>query len=279
MGIKAARYAARASSPYLSSAARRQPARHASIHANRPPLVAALLLGLVALSAAAPRPDEQDYEYDEDEEAPPPPPPSTAAPARSPISRGRITAPRKPVSKKATESTTAAPPPPPSPENSEEQEDSDSPDTTTTEAPKKYLIAGRNGVVRPFRSNDDLIAALKRRRQSQVSTHSPLNKEESATTAAPPRQSKSQRLSSTSANINGKRGRFGNTRVPEPTQEVQEVQPAPTPRRGGAVFPRRPAVSSRRVQEEVPVAEEAEETQREEVQTPRPNRFTPRRRS
>lgn len=40
--------------------------------------------------------------------------------------------------------------------------------TTTTEAPKKGGL--RTGVVRPFRSNADLIEALKRRRQQQGNT-------------------------------------------------------------------------------------------------------------
>jgi hypothetical protein len=39
------------------------------------------------------------------------------------------------------------------------------PATTTTEAPKKSLVRGG---VRPFRSNEDLLAALKRRREQQV---------------------------------------------------------------------------------------------------------------
>ena len=41
----------------------------------------------------------------------------------------------------------------------------DAPATTTTEAPKKSLVRGG---VRPFRSNEDLLAALKRRREQQV---------------------------------------------------------------------------------------------------------------
>lgn len=49
-------------------------------------------------------------------------------------------------------------------EEVEEGQD-DIPATTTTEAPKKTLVRGG---VRPFRSNDELLAALKRRREQQV---------------------------------------------------------------------------------------------------------------
>lgn len=38
--------------------------------------------------------------------------------------------------------------------------------SSTTESPKKL----RTGVVRPFRSNDDLLAALKRRREQAASS-------------------------------------------------------------------------------------------------------------
>lgn len=49
-------------------------------------------------------------------------------------------------------------------EEVEEGQD-DVPATTTTEAPKKSLVRGG---VRPFRSNEELLAALKRRREQQV---------------------------------------------------------------------------------------------------------------
>ena len=49
-------------------------------------------------------------------------------------------------------------------EEAEEGQD-DVPATTTTEAPKKSLVRGG---VRPFRSNEELLAALKRRREQQV---------------------------------------------------------------------------------------------------------------
>ena len=47
----------------------------------------------------------------------------------------------------------------------EGEEGDEVPVTTTTEAPKKSLVRGG---VRPFRSNEDLLAALKRRREQQV---------------------------------------------------------------------------------------------------------------
>lgn len=39
--------------------------------------------------------------------------------------------------------------------------------SSTTEAPKKFI---KSGIVRPFRSNDDLLATLKRRREQVVSS-------------------------------------------------------------------------------------------------------------
>jgi hypothetical protein len=48
----------------------------------------------------------------------------------------------------------------------EEQQEQTS---STTEAPKKFL---KGGIVRPFRSNDDLLATLKRRREQVANSMS-----------------------------------------------------------------------------------------------------------
>lgn len=77
---------------------------------------------------------------------------------------------------KSTTTTTEAPA-----EYDEEEEEAVEEDvTTTTEAPKRAGV--RTGVVRPFRSNTDLIESLKRRRQQQHNTAP------SATTNAAPSQ-------------------------------------------------------------------------------------------
>lgn len=52
-------------------------------------------------------------------------------------------------------------------EVAEEQQDQTS---STTEAPKKFI---KSGIVRPFRSNDDLLATLKRRREQAANSESP----------------------------------------------------------------------------------------------------------
>lgn len=76
---------------------------------------------------------------------------------------------------KTTTTTTEAPA-----EYDEEEEEGVVEDvTTTTEAPKRAGV--RTGVVRPFRSNTDLIESLKRRRQQQHNAPA-------ATTSAAPSQ-------------------------------------------------------------------------------------------
>ncbi|XP_043266518.1 uncharacterized protein [Venturia canescens] len=211
----------------------------------RPTLFVLLALCLVAACRAA----EEEYDYEEE----PSPVSSTQAPARpagrlgsllSP--RGRAPAVRKPA---ATTSTTLKPVEQLADEadekNDEEFEDSQEQEeaqTTTTESAKKL----RAGGIRPFRSNDDLLAALKRRRaQVGVITHAPSTTQSSVE----PTSSKSK-SSSGGRSRNGSvaeassrtstRGKFGgNTRGNKPLQEEveetqhEEVQVKPKPYRRG----------------------------------------------
>ncbi|XP_077301588.1 uncharacterized protein LOC143922239 [Arctopsyche grandis] len=116
--------------------------------------VCAVVAGAVAVA--------QDGDYFEEEEVKPAPPPRSSLLNRRPgiLSRGKPSP--------ATPSTTTPQPkeiPPPEdelPEDdfSQEGEEEGQDEITTTPASKKL----KTGVVRPFRSNDDLLAALKRRR-------------------------------------------------------------------------------------------------------------------
>jgi hypothetical protein len=153
------------------------------------------------------------------------------------------------------------------------------------------IISGVNGVVRPFRSNTDLLAALKRRRaQSAVVTHAPPAKKDSDDEAATPAKTTATKSGNKAANratsgnlSGGARKRFspahGNVASQPAAQSVEVTLPPARARQSPPTFAKRASQRSR-VQEE-PAAEEAEETQNEEVQQPaRPSRsFTPRRRS
>lgn len=194
---------------------------------------------------------EEEYDYEEEAAAP-----ITPAPARSNSprlggllsSRGRTNVARK-TPAAATQSTTAKPIEQPAEaeeegdeeyeENADQQEEQAP--TTTTESSKKV-----RGGVRPFRSNQDLLAALKRRR-AQAGTPGNGNKEStSAQTATESSASKSKGTSHSRNKSNGAseskssgRGRFGATRGSKPVQEEveetqrEEVQVKPKPYRRG----------------------------------------------
>ncbi|XP_017782974.1 PREDICTED: induced stolen tip protein TUB8 isoform X2 [Nicrophorus vespilloides] len=148
-----------------------------------------LLVSLFCLLAVQARPAEDEYAEYEDEPAPPPKPTP-----RSNILKGR----RNPLagraaSAKPASTTTAAP------VEEEEIVDEDEPveepveATPSTEAPKKI-----KGGVRPFRSNDDLLAALKRRREQAANIKSQPKAEkheEESQAAAEPAVSKARATS------------------------------------------------------------------------------------
>ncbi|XP_054270998.1 DNA topoisomerase 1-like [Macrosteles quadrilineatus] len=130
----------------------------------RASLCVVVLLGLAALCLAA-----DDYEYDDAPVAPVKPSPPRPSPlfrqARGPVI-GRPSP--KTSAQKTTTTTTPEPPVEYEDEEGEEgaaEQEEEVVVTTTTEAPKKGGL--KTGVVRPFRSNADLIERLKRRREQQ----------------------------------------------------------------------------------------------------------------
>ncbi|XP_015522661.1 uncharacterized protein LOC107226094 [Neodiprion lecontei] len=211
-------------------------------------IVTLIALCLIAACNCA----DEDYEYD-DEAAAAPVAPVTPAPARNAgrlalLTRGRGPTGRKPA---PTTTTTAKPVEEPveeegNPEDyeAENQEAEEEVQTTTTEAPKKV-----RGGVRPFRSNEDLLAALKRRRAQVVNTNS--IRDSPATDSAEPTTQRPKSISSNNSRSRGgqaadsasksNRGRFGATRatakpvqeeVEEETQQ-EEVEVKPKPFRRG----------------------------------------------
>lgn len=190
-----------------------------------------LLFCLIAVSKSA----EEEYDYEEEAAHPP----VTPAPAK-PVSRlGGLLAPRnRPIpGKKTTQlaSTTAKAIEHPveedaeGDEGAEEKQEEEAP-VTTTEASKKL----KGGVVRPFRSNEDLLAALKRRRAQVGSSHSKEHNSTPSPAEATSSSSKFKSASSGSRRTSGNaeatskptsRGRFGSSRGTKPVQEdVEETQ-------------------------------------------------------
>lgn len=198
---------------------------------------------LIAVVSSA----EEDYDYEEEPGAPITPAPTKSTRLGGLLStRGRVNVGRKPAAAAAAaaQSTTAKAIEQPAEaeeegeeeldENLEQQEEVL---TTTTEASKKV-----RGGVRPFRSNQDLLAALKRRR-SQVgsSSHRESTQTAAESTTAKSKASTNGRNKSTSVGdtkSSSGRGRFGgrgNKPVQEEVEETQreEVQVKPKPYRRG----------------------------------------------
>ncbi|CAK9803365.1 hypothetical protein ANTQUA_LOCUS3687 [Anthophora quadrimaculata] len=210
------------------------------------------IFALVAICLiAVVRSADEEYDYEEEPAAAP----VTPAPARSNSarlggllsSRGRVNVGRKSSGAATTQSTTAKPVEQPAEleeegeeELEEEQEQQEEIPTTTTEASKKV-----RGGVRPFRSNQDLLAALKRRRAQVGPSNS--HKESSAgqtpseSTTAKSKATTHSRSKSNTANEakSSGRGRFGGSRGSKPLQEEveetqrEEVQVKPKPYRRG----------------------------------------------
>ncbi|XP_015430542.1 PREDICTED: uncharacterized protein LOC107187061 [Dufourea novaeangliae] len=174
---------------------------------------------------------EEEYDYEEEAAAPVTP----VAPARPTpgrlggllSSRGRVPAGRKGPA--TTQSTTAKPVEQPVEveeegeeeldENAEQQEEVQ---TTTTESSKIV-----RGGIRPFRSNQDLLAALKRRR-AQVPSHrdttSPSSPGESTTPKAKASTSNRAKSSTPTDAKSAGRSRFGGSRGKQVQEEVEETQ-------------------------------------------------------
>ncbi|XP_076756731.1 uncharacterized protein LOC143426895 [Xylocopa sonorina] len=218
-----------------------------------------LILALVAITClvAAVRSAEEEYDYEEEQPAAPI---ATPAPARSNparlggllSSRGRVNVAAGRKSAASVQSTTAPPKPIERSEELEEevddeedleenQEQQEEIPTTTTESSKKV-----RGGVRPFRSNQDLLAALKRIRGGQGGTstgHRESSPTQTATESTTPK-SKTTTHSRNKSNGAGEakssgRGRFGGSRGGKPLQEEveetqrEEVQVKPKPYRRG----------------------------------------------
>ncbi|XP_076300244.1 uncharacterized protein LOC143218728 isoform X2 [Lasioglossum baleicum] len=202
------------------------------------------LLATGCLIAVA-RSEEEYDDYEEEVAAPAPVTPSAPAKTTSGrlggllSSRGRVNVGRKGPA--TTQGTTAKPVEQPAEaeeevELEENQDQQEEVPTTTTESSKIV-----RGGVRPFRSNQDLLAALKRRR-AQVPSHRETAASQSTGESTTPKSkaSTSNRAKSTAA-VDSKssgRGRFGGTRgkpVQEEVEETQreEVQVKPKPYRRG----------------------------------------------
>jgi len=101
--------------------------------------------------------------------------------------------------------------------------DSSSTTTSTTEPAKKI-----GPIIRPFRSNDDLLSALKRRQQNMKSikkvTSKPYIEESQEKEAAPVSPSKLNKSIDRHA-ITAKKNRFGSARAPISASEQHDTQP------------------------------------------------------
>ncbi|KAF2894200.1 hypothetical protein ILUMI_11975 [Ignelater luminosus] len=188
----------------------------------------AIVLGLACLIVVCSARPAEDYEYD-DAGAAPAKPASRSNPLlnrRNPLSRGGAA--------KSTTTTTAAP---------EEEEEEELPEeelveeeipaetTSTTESGRKL----KGGIVRPFRSNQDLLATLKKRREQAVSNkaqakaagHEP---QESAPIASESEKPKSRPSSS------GGRGRFNKKETAASNTDDQEPSSTAASRTSGRRF-------------------------------------------
>jgi len=191
-----------------------------------------LALCIIAVCRSA----EEEYDYEEEAAAPVTPAPAKPAGGRLGgllSSRGRANVAN--VGKKRTPAqSTTSKPVEQTPEEDEvesedafdENEEHEAP-VTTTESTKKLR---NNGGVRPFRSNEDLLAALKRRRaQAGPSSHS---RETAAThsavehTTAKSKATTNNRNKASAGNDarTSGRGRFGGKGSKTVQEEVEETQ-------------------------------------------------------
>ncbi|XP_078043160.1 uncharacterized protein LOC144473283 isoform X2 [Augochlora pura] len=191
-------------------------------------LLALLATGCLIVAARS----EDEYDYEEEGAAPAPVTPSTPAKSTSGrlggllSSRGRVNVGRKGAT--TTQATTAKPVEQPAEaeeeadeELEENQEQEDAP-TTTTEASKIV-----RGGIRPFRSNQDLLAALKRRRAQVPSHRDSSSAGQSAEPTTPKSKASTSSRAKSTATTDSKsssRGRFGGTRGKPVQEEVEETQ-------------------------------------------------------
>lgn len=178
---------------------------------------------------------EEEYDYEEEVAAPVTPAPTKRTGGLGSLlsSRGRANV--APVAgKKKVSSSTTSKPIEQAPEEDdlegedgfENSQDEEAP-TTTTESVKKL----RNGGVRPFRSNEDLLAALKRRRaQTGPSSHpretasTPSAVEHTTAKTKTSTNNRNNKASAGSETRTSGRGRFGGKGSKTVQEEVEETQ-------------------------------------------------------
>lgn len=213
-------------------------------------LLTILALCIIAVCRSA----EEEYDYEEEAAAP-----VTPAPAKPAgggrlggllSSRGRVNVANVGKKRAPAQSTTSKPVVEQAPEEEEvegedafeESQENDAP-TTTTETAKKL----RSGGVRPFRSNEDLLAALKRRRaqtgpgshpRETANTHAAVEHTTPKSKATTSSRSKASAGGEARASGRGRFGGRGGKTVQEEVEETQreEIQVKPkasTYRRGG----------------------------------------------
>ncbi|XP_050307578.1 transcriptional regulator ATRX homolog [Anthonomus grandis grandis] len=183
------------------------------------------LMALVALSTAKPAQDEYEYE---DEPAPPP----KKAPARSLAGRRNPLAGKNNKATTTTTTTTAAPEEEAEGEPAEgDYVDEQVPETSsTTETSKKFI---KSGIVRPFRSNDDLLATLKRRREQVVTNKQ--NKPVASSNEPKDDSEVEQPKKESKPASTGRRNRFSKP-AKAASNEVPIEEPSSTARSGRARF-------------------------------------------
>ncbi|PSN53024.1 hypothetical protein C0J52_01152 [Blattella germanica] len=215
-----------------------------------------------ALAMAAPRPANGDraneYDYEDEHEAAP-----------APVSRGRLSllgsrgsrAPAALIGGRGSskQATTPKPVEVPEPVKGEEGAPEDAPVTTTTEVPKKTLVRGG---VRPFRSNEDLLAALKRRREQQQHGGAPRVVQVYPTpssTLPVDEAPKSQPKSSPSrSSVGGRRGGFsakapaaaGSSSDPVVAEQPEPSRRSPSRKFSGRSKPTTPSGDNAEIEEE-----------------------------
>ncbi|XP_008554363.1 uncharacterized protein LOC103576099 [Microplitis demolitor] len=188
-----------------------------------------LLLAFYLISCAL-----AETQYDDDEYVEEPEPVVTQAPAKPASRLGSLLSPRgrTPIGRKPSTTTTTTLKPVEQDVEEEGEDGDESADenaeqeetlTTTTE-PSKKLRAG--GIMRSFRTNEDLLAALKRRRAQagtykETTTHSSV---ESTTKSKASNGRNKSNSNSESSSRPGTRGRFGNSSRGKAQDQTDETQ-------------------------------------------------------
>ncbi|XP_018322295.1 uncharacterized protein LOC108735010 [Agrilus planipennis] len=192
-------------------------------------LLTAFLFLAVLINLCSARPAEEEYDY---EEEPAPPPKPVARPIvgrRSPLIRAGA------GSKASTTTTTT--PTPDLKENEEEIVEEELPEeeeaapaetSSTTESGRKL----KGGILRPFRSNEDLLATLKKRREQAVSNKNHLKAQVHEPQESSPVASEAEKPATPSKpKLSSGRRKFNKNDNVNQDAEVSSSAPARTSRR------------------------------------------------